>query len=334
MLLPVGVVKVNPKWVVDVVVGSQGFREDDYILGAVILHLIDVSMISFCLVEKEYLLRTGVWPGKDSFLVCAAIGSDRAEAVQEVLGPAEVLAGAHEQRHHRAGCSSPTDRWSSLFHVGSFHLQVGLWSNDFKPLGASCVLTVSSKGSTVVEGRSKWDSWSRAIHSGLEFQDNKKLSTSAPDLAEECEDVGQGSRVDDDPPSGEDEGKERQASSNRLSHKELGIQILKKITKEQTDLGDEIGVGGNDGKQRQRGEKLATETIPYKDKKKNRGKEDKFKDGGDKEDSLLFQLRDRPPAGLLQHSLDFNDAWSLLHKKLLRLFCWLQTGHISLALLP
>ena len=61
---------------------------------------------------------------------------------------------------------------------------------------------------------------------------------------------------------------------------------------------------------------------------------DKFKDGGDKEDSLLFQLRDRPPAGLLQHSLDFNDAWSLLHKKLLRLFCWLQTGHISLALLP
>ena len=100
------------------------------------------------------------------------------------------------------------------------------------------------------------------------------------------------------------------------------------------DLGDEIGVGGNDGKQRQRGEKLATETIPYKDKKKNRGKEDKFKDGGDKEDSLLFQLRDRPPAGLLQYSLDFNDAWSLLHKKLLRLFCWLQTGHISLALLP
>ena len=47
-----------------------------------------------------------------------------------------------------------------------------------------------------------------------------------PDLAEEGEDVGQGRRVDDDPPGGKDKREEGQAGCHWLSHKELGFNVL------------------------------------------------------------------------------------------------------------
>ena len=47
-----------------------------------------------------------------------------------------------------------------------------------------------------------------------------------PDLAEECEDIGQGSGVDDDPPGGKDEGEERQAGCHWLSDKDLGCNFV------------------------------------------------------------------------------------------------------------
>ena len=49
----------------------------------------------------------------------------------------------------------------------------------------------------------------------------KLLYESKPDLAEECEYVGQGRGVDDDPPDRKDEREERQAGCHWLSHKEL-----------------------------------------------------------------------------------------------------------------